>query len=172
MFTLAYTAHPINSIANTPVPTPAKSESGLQRQGTYTVKVLERRLESRTEFPNANPSLADKSGVDSVQDSPLAKRADPRRVPFTPRDQSRLLRLRQDPSVVSLLNMYDDKGRISSTAFSNTPPSSAPLDELPGRQPIKRSGSTLRQLLGEPTSEPGSENAVEGDISWAERFLG
>lgn len=165
------TAHPINSIANTPVPTPAKSGSSVHRRGTYTVKVLERKLESRTEFPNANPPLVNQTEPDPLQDSPLAKRSDSRRAPFTPRDQSRLLRLRQDPSVASLLNMYDDQGMISSTAFSNTPPAAAPLEDLPGRQPVKRSGSTLRQLLGEVVSGD-SANATEGDISWAERYLG
>ena len=135
--------------------------------------VLERKLESRTEFPNANPPFTDEKELDPIQDSPLAKRADPRRVPITPRDKSRLLRLRQDPSVASLLNMYDDNGRIISTAFSNTPPSStSAAEEVSGRQPVKRSGSTLRQLLGEPTSGGSSESALEGDISWAERYLG
>ncbi|KIP02294.1 hypothetical protein PHLGIDRAFT_130807 [Phlebiopsis gigantea 11061_1 CR5-6] len=163
--------HPINSVATTPAATPAKSEASVQRRGTYTVKVLERKLESRTEFPNANPPIPHDDEHDNLDDSPLAKRANSRHVPFTPRDESRLLRLRQDPSVVSLLNMYDDKGRISSTAFSNTPDTSAAEEELPGRQPVKRSGSTLRQLLGEPSSED-REEAAEGDISWAERYLG
>lgn len=162
-------ALPVNSATHTPVPTPAKSESSVQRQGTYTVKVLGRKLEARTEFPNANTPLNTHEDRDVLQDSPLSKRANPRLVPITPKDQNRLLRLRQDPSVASLLTMYDNNGRISSTAFSNTPPSSAPLDELPGRQPVKRSGSTLRQLLGELEPE---ENAADGDISWAERYLG
>lgn len=132
--------------------------------------MLERKLESRTEFPNANPPIARHDEPSVLEDSPLAKRVNPRRVPFTPRDQGRLLRLRQDPSVASLLNMYDDKGCISATAFSNTPPNAAPLEELPGRQQVKRSGSTLRQLLGEPDVEDAG--AAEGDISWAERYLG
>lgn len=151
----------------------------MKRRGTYTVKVLERKLESRTEFPNANPPLHEappksKSTPPEIvsradQDTPLpAAKFEPRSVPFTPRDQSRLIRLRQDPSVASLLNMYDDKGRISSTAFSNTPVNNAPIH---GREPIKRSGSTLRQLLGEPDVGDIGE-AAEGDISWAERFLG
>ncbi|GJE90941.1 hypothetical protein PsYK624_070880 [Phanerochaete sordida] len=155
-------------VVPTPIPNPVKAECGAHRQGTYTVKVLERRLESRTEFPNANPPM-NNNGPDALEDSPLAKRVNPRRVPITPKDQSRLLRLRQDPSVVSLLTMYDDNGRISSTAFSNTPLPHGSLDDLPGRQPIKRSGSTLRQLLG---GAEGGDNTAEGDISWAERYLG
>ena len=170
-FTNPPTAHPINSVATTPAATPAKSETSIQRRGTYTVKVLERKLESRTEFPNANPPIPDDDEHDPLEDSPLSKRATTRNAPFTPRDKSRLLRLRQDPSVASLLNMYDDKGRISSTAFSNTPTAPAPAEELLGRQPVKRSGSTLRQLLGEPESAE-REEAAEGDISWAERYLG
>ncbi|KAF7793503.1 hypothetical protein EIP86_004615 [Pleurotus ostreatoroseus] len=171
--------HPINNVAHSPAVTPTKSTSSLQRRGTYTVKVLERRLESRTEFPHANPPLHE--GLPKSKSTPPevvnrrepvspspSSRFDPRTVPITPRDQSRILRLRQDPSVASLLNMYDDNGRIRSTAFSNSPVSNAPEH---GRQPIKRSGSTLRQLLGEPTHDEADE-AGEGDISWAERFLG
>lgn len=148
----------------------------MHRRGTYTVKVLERKLESRTEFPQANPrndSPIAKTGKQYTSDkadeeSPIPARLDPRSVPFTPRDQSRLVRLRQDPSVASLLNMYDDKGCISSNAFSNTPNTPAPIH---GREAIKRSGSTLRQLLGDP--DAAAENGVaEGDISWAERYLG
>lgn len=165
-------------MAHTPAATPTKSTSSVQRRGTYTVKVLERKLESCTELHHANPFKQGPPKSKSTPpervswaetDSPLpAARFDPCSVPFTPRDQSRVIRLRQDPSVASLLNMYDDNGRISSTAFSNTPVSNAPIH---GRQQIKRSGSTLRQLLGEPSPEEASETG-EGDISWAERFLG
>lgn len=168
----AIAAHPINSVANTPAASPAKSATSVQRRGTYTVRVLERKLESRTEFPNANPPIPERDDYDPLEDSPLRKRTlDPRHVPFTPRDQSRLLRLRQDPSVASLLNMYDDQGRISSTAFSNTPSAASPIHDLPGRQQIKRSGSTLRQLLGEPELVVEEDFGGEGDISWAERYL-
>ncbi|EKM50020.1 uncharacterized protein PHACADRAFT_264504 [Phanerochaete carnosa HHB-10118-sp] len=162
-------ALPPKSAAHTLVPGPAKPECSTQRYGSYTVKVLERKLESRTEFPNANPPLTTHEEPDILQDSPLTKRVNPCRIPITPKDKNRLLRLRQDPSVASLLNMYDDNGRINSKAFSNTPPPSPPSVELPGREPVKRSGSTLRQLLG--ASESG-ENVADGDISWAERYLG
>ena len=85
-----------------------------------------------------------------------------------------MLRLRLDPSVASLLDLYDEYGKLSSDAFSNSPPSS-PVKE--GRAQCRRNGSTLRQLLGAPTTsslssrhenDSGSEG---GDISWAERFL-
>ena len=107
-------AHPVNNVAQTPVATPAKSEASVQRRGTYTVRVLERKLESRTEFPNANPPFNSKEKPTLLEESPLAKRSKSHSLPFTPRDQSRLLRLRQDPSVASLLDMYDEKGQISS----------------------------------------------------------
>ena len=87
-------------------------------------------------------------------------------VPMTPRDKSRLLLLHQDPSVASLLNHYDDEGHINSTLFSNTP---SPRKE--GRVQRRRTGSTLRQLLGHPSS-PELRDSTEGDISWAEKFLG
>lgn len=87
-------------------------------------------------------------------------------VPITPRDKSRLLLLHQDPSVASLLNHYDNEGHLNSALFSNTP---SPQKE--GRVQRRRTGSTLRQLLGQPSS-PKIRDSVEGDISWAEKFLG
>src|ERR1700753_3028003 len=89
---------------------------------TYVVKVYERTVISRTEFPNAIPSLATptKERPKSVPlpitypDMPADESIGPsttKRPTITPKDQNRLLRLRQDPSVVSLLNMYDSDGR-------------------------------------------------------------
>lgn len=71
--------------------------------------------------------------------------------------------------------MYDNKGHIKSNAFSNTPPNTTPVQEI-GREQKKRNGSTLRELLGEPelprTLHRRNSSTFEGDISWAERFLG
>jgi hypothetical protein len=66
--------------------------------------------------------------------------------------------------------MYDEHGRIPAKAFSNSPPS----PQKQGRAQTQRSGSTLRQLLGNPPSliSRTGNDASEGDISWAERFLG
>lgn len=67
--------------------------------------------------------------------------------------------------------MYDDHGSLPSRAFSNSPPSDCPLVE--GRAQARRNGSTLRQLLGSPSLNSGTDtSSLEGDISWAERFLG
>ncbi|KAF5336038.1 hypothetical protein D9611_006444 [Ephemerocybe angulata] len=108
-------------------------------------------------------------------------------------NDSRTLKLRSEPSVVSLLSLYDDQGRLPEEAFSNdvsdhtTPTPKHRYHEVPmtteeedernqanpeglGRAQVKRSGSTLRQLLGVVGEKP--EDASEGDISWAERFLG
>ena len=44
-----------------------------------------------------------------------------------------------------------------------------------GRAQVQRSGSTLRQLLGGSEPAHGDHERTssnEGDISWAERFLG
>ena len=84
-----------------------------------------------------------------------------------------MIRLRLDPSVASLIDLYDEHGKLSSNAFSNSPPSS-PVKE--GRAQCRRNGSTLRQLLGAPTSSLNSRHGNDsgsegGDISWAERFL-
>ena len=147
----------------------------MKRSGTYTVKVLERVQHSLTEFPRANPSLPSRSNpqtphndryeTDDEEIYPKLKE-----VAFTPRDRSRMFTLRQDPSVASLLNMYDDHGCLDSAIFSNTPPTPAPI--LEGRPQNKHSGSTLRQLLGGLDEDGGLGNkTTEGDISWAERFL-
>lgn len=94
-------------------------------------------------------------------------------------DSSGVLRLRSDPSVASLLDLYDSHGCLSDEAFSNASPSppSTPVhrqEDEPrgtqtkeGRAQVRRNGSTLRQLLGSPAASSG-----DGDISWAERFLG
>ena len=99
-----------------------------------------------------------------------------KRPTITPRDQNRLLRLRQDPSVVSLLNMYDSYGCLDNKVFSNSPVKDGQSEEdqvyAVGRPQHQRRGSTLRQLMGKPESEaqPNSSRS-EGEISWAERFL-
>ncbi|KAI0676062.1 hypothetical protein C8Q78DRAFT_964293 [Trametes maxima] len=164
---------------------------GVQRSGTYVVKVHSRTTHSRTEFPRANPPPSPTKPSHRVEPkTPAQDRHDdhsddddddddgprgPRlkEVNFTPKDNSRIYALRQDPSVVSLLNMYDDKGCLDVHAFAATPPTPAPIStEFEGKQPRQRTGSTLRQLLGEP--QPGftaNSNITEGDISWAERFL-
>lgn len=182
------------TVATTPG-LPRSSTPGLQRNGTYVVKVHGRTTHSRTEFPHANPPISptkprrkqpqhleeldfDKLERPEAVDSDAGADAEdlerqPRlkEVNFTPRDTSRLYKLRRDPSVASLLNLYDDRGCLDSAIFENSPASPAPNSaSSEGREPTKRAGSTLRQLLGGP--EPAFlNNTAEGDISWAERFL-
>jgi hypothetical protein len=90
--------------------------------------------------------------------------------PVTPKDKNRLRMLRQDPSVASLLDIYDNKGRLDGNAFSNSPSAGEKEPFKDGRPQLKRGGSTLRQLLGNPESTSCTGSA-EGDISWAEGFL-
>ncbi|KAI6126429.1 hypothetical protein EV401DRAFT_2067808 [Pisolithus croceorrhizus] len=123
-------------------------------------------VHSRTEFPNAYPPT-DKLCTPKRSLTDSARRRS-KSVLITPRDHNRLLTLRQDPSVASLLNHYDDKGCLDSYIFSNTPPS--PHKE--GRVQRRRTGSTLRQLLGHPSSPELRDSSTDGDISWAEKFLG
>ncbi|KAI0794169.1 hypothetical protein C8Q74DRAFT_1193278 [Fomes fomentarius] len=176
------------TVATTPG-LPRSGTPGLQRSGTYVVKVHSRTTHSRTEFPRANPPISPtKPG--RKQPPPLGHSTDteldscsnhdeededrqPRlkEVNFTPKDTSRLYKLRRDPSVASLLNLYDDRGCLDSAIFENSPPTPAPISAFQeGREPNKRSGSTLRQLLG-ATETAFFNNTAEGDISWAERFL-
>ncbi|KAH9884784.1 hypothetical protein C8Q73DRAFT_660623 [Cubamyces lactineus] len=188
---------PLGQSPSTPSLSPSPSmltvatTPGVQRSGTYVVKVHGRTTHSRTEFPRANPPPSptkqsrtaepktpfhegptdDNDNDDDDEEEPRRPRL--KEVNFTPKDNSRIYALRQDPSVVSLLRMYDDKGCLGIDAFANTPPTPAPIsNDEEGRQPRPRTGSTLRQLLGEP--QPAymtNTNTTEGDISWAERFL-
>ncbi|KIM90494.1 hypothetical protein PILCRDRAFT_185278 [Piloderma croceum F 1598] len=157
------TAHPIQHVL--PISTASTScLPSLSQRGTYTVKIHPRTVHSRTEFPNANPHES-ATPKRSQHDSPRRRS---KSVPITPRDKSRLYGLRQDPSVISLLNLYDEHGCLNSKAFSNSPPS--PYHEKHAQ--VRRGGSTLRQLLGD-SSAPHAKNdgVLEGDISWAERHL-
>lgn len=159
---LASLAHPIDSV----IPPPKSSSTTLasiSARSTYSVTIHSRTVHSRTVFPNAYPDVSF-TPKRSLTDSPRRRS---KSVPITPRDTSRLQALRQDPSVASLLNHYDDQGHLNSALFSNTP---SPQKE--GRVQRRRTGSTLRQLLGHPSSPDLRSDSVEGDISWAEKFLG
>lgn len=105
---------------------------------------------------------------------------------FLTANDSRTIKMRTEPSVVSLVSLYNDQGQLPEEIFSNDVDNGATpkrryhkvkmVEEQEeehrvapeGRAQCKRSGSTLRQLLG-ASDVPG--DASEGDISWAERFL-
>lgn len=153
--------HPINNV----LPAPAASTATLgsiSQRNSYTVTVHSRTVHSRTEFPNAFPADSLATPRRNPNDS---ARCRSKSVPITPRDQNRLLRLRQDPSVASLLNVYDDNGCLDSRVFSNTPP----VAEAAGPLRRRRTGSTFRQLLTNPSSPELRDNS---DIEWAESVLG
>jgi hypothetical protein len=82
---------------------------------------------------------------------------------LAPSDESALGRLRRDPSVATLLDMYDADGALGAGAF-RAPASPAPTLPQLGRPQRERTGSTLRELLGDDDDA--------GDISWAEKLLG
>ena len=188
-----HTAHSVNDLLATPPLTPTPSlvtvatTPGLSRSGTYLVKVHSRTTHSRTEFPRANPpssptrprrkqaptpepeqhSPSDDDDDDEPEQQPRLKA-----VNFTPKDTSRLYKLRRDPSVASLLDLYDDHGCLDSNLFANDPPSPVPTSPATeGRASRPRTGSTFRQLLGAPEATFAVNNTAEGDLSWAERFL-
>ncbi|KAF9240707.1 hypothetical protein BU15DRAFT_73933 [Melanogaster broomeanus] len=156
--------HPINSVI--PPPTTSTVTLGsVSGRSTYSVTVHGRTVHTCTEFPNAYPAMDNVfTPKRSLTDS--ARRRS-KSVPITPRDKNRLLALRQDPSVVTLLSHYDNQGCLDSAIFSNTP---SPLKE--GRVQRRSTGSTLRQLLGHPSSPELRNSSFERDISWAEQFLG
>ncbi|PPQ63808.1 hypothetical protein CVT24_009803 [Panaeolus cyanescens] len=148
---------PANTVLSNPMSSSVSiASTTISQRGTYNVTVHQRKHHASTEFPNAN---RDKDKPSKENRNSLAAKED-----------SRILRLRSDPSVVSLIELYDDHGKIAADAFANDSTSSeVPINE--GRAQCKRSGSTLRQLLGFPTPVAGQDNS-EGDISWAERVLG
>ena len=158
-------AHPVNSLNQTPVASVSRSAS-VQTRRTYTVTIRDRKVEALTEFPNANPPINSPPRSSYDWDD----RSAPKLQPITPKDRNRLSMLRRDPSVASLLDMYDDKGRLDSTAFSNTPSAAEKECLNNGPAQLKRGGSTLRQLLGNPESA-NLTGSTEGDISWAEGIL-
>lgn len=154
-------AHPINSLLPTPASSAATTSSSSKRS-TYTVTVHGRTVHSRTEFPNAYPPMDSLATPKRNINDAARRRA--KSAPITPRDQNRLLRLRQDPSVASLLNIYDENGCLDSHVFSNSPL----VTENEGRLRRRRTASTFRQLLGHP-SNPDLRN--DSDIEWAESVL-
>ncbi|KAJ3848163.1 hypothetical protein EV368DRAFT_49857 [Lentinula lateritia] len=157
--TLPPLPHPINSAISTPTQSNASLPStSLARCGTYTVKVHPRQRHSSTEVPIANRGLVPEPKTPQSR----------RRAQTTGEDSTHLQGLRRDPSVASLLDLYDEHGHLPQEAFSNTPPRE-------GRPQKQRAGSTLRELLGEPENghhRYDTSSSLEGDISWAERFLG
>jgi len=161
-----YLAHPVNSLSQRPSAPPSRSAS-VQTRRTYTVTIRDRKVEATTEFPNANPPLDTPTHTSRPLDDPSGQASTLQ--PFTPKDQNRLRALRRDPSVASLLDMYDSKGRLDISVFSNTPPATE-KESLKGCAQLKRGGSTLRQLLGNPEST-NPDGSTEGDISWAEGYL-
>ncbi|TFK51814.1 hypothetical protein OE88DRAFT_1807737 [Heliocybe sulcata] len=164
--------HPINTLLSSPDPaSAAPSIRSASTAPSYSVRIIGRETIARTEFPNANPPVSNDAATTPKRDTrttPRRRLNSKKKAPVTPREQDRLLRLRQDPSVASLLNMYDDDGCLGSEAFSNTPREGTGCLSQ-GRNSVRRTGSTLRQLLGSPAHAKGES---EGDISWAERFLG
>jgi hypothetical protein len=150
---ILFIAHPINRVIQTPASSTISLDTdSLFQRGTYNVTVHRRRRHASTEFPHANRDLG---SIDNGEHGKLQ-----------PVEDSRLLGLRSDPSVVSLLELYDEHGRVANDAFAND--ESLPTQE--GHAQVRRNGSTLRQLLGGPSAKNGNDNS-EGDISWAERYL-
>jgi hypothetical protein len=164
-------AHPINDVLAQCMPkekapslraspsTLSLASSTLSRHSTFSVTVHGRQRHATTEFPNANGELGD--------GSPTPVKSKPKRAGANLVDGHHL-GLRSDPSVASLIELYDEHGRLPVETFSNSPPSGN--HERPQK---KRNGSTLRELLGAPDSLGSkTDTNLESDISWAERFLG
>ena len=156
-------AHPINNVIQTPAAsTVSLTSSNISHRGTYNVQVHKRKRHTSTEFPYANRHL---------DDLEVAQRT--RGATAPPKEHAHYLGLRTDPSVASLLELYDDNGRLPENLFSNSPPKLPSPEMKQGRAQTRRSGSTLRQLLGAGNKEKSDSNAdlTDSDISWAERFL-
>ncbi|KAG7444896.1 uncharacterized protein BT62DRAFT_987534 [Guyanagaster necrorhizus] len=154
--------HPIDNVLRTPTGSTCSFESGsLARRGTYSVTVY-----PRERHIGSSGYKSSTSAEEHV--TPRVGRSNH----STPLEDSQICRLRSDPSVASLLELYDKDGCIPSRAFADSPPSpESPSSPRESRAQCRRSGSTLRQLLGSPLPRSSDSEAFEGDISWAERFL-
>ncbi|TFK29726.1 hypothetical protein FA15DRAFT_288208 [Coprinopsis marcescibilis] len=164
--------HPINAVigAQAGASTVSIASTTLGSRSTYNVTVHKR--EQLTPSPCPTPERrSEKRNTESRKSKQYEDN-------HLNANESRVLRLRSDPSVISLVSLYDEHGRLPDAVFSNEHPSpEKPAPEKTERAQCKRSGSTLRMLLGAPASSVNSRrtsgdiSADEGDISWAERFL-
>ncbi len=155
-------AHPIDDVLRTPTESTCSLESAsLVRHGTYSVTVYPRERHTGS------------SGYKSTEEHVTPRAGRSNHSNHLPPDDSQIYRLRSDPSVASLLELYDKDGCIPARAFADSPPSPQSQSSPPreGRAQCRRSGSTLRQLLGSPVPKSSDSETFEGDISWAERFL-
>ncbi|KAF9047142.1 hypothetical protein BDZ89DRAFT_1176682 [Hymenopellis radicata] len=158
--------------------------SGSFSRGTYKVTVHQ-----KERYTGSTTSAYGSSNEDA--EDVVTPRARRQHLDAQPQDTTAVIRLRSDPSVASLLDLYDEHGRLPDQAFSNSfpsPPATPSKDTMStvdrptpsptqeGRAQCRRNGSTLRQLLGTPSApkkrDTHETSAFEGDISWAERFLG
>ncbi|KAK0238976.1 hypothetical protein EDD85DRAFT_951192 [Armillaria nabsnona] len=154
--------HPIDDVLRTPTESTCSLESAsLARHGTYSVTVYPRERHTGS------------SGYRSTEEHVTPRAGRSNHSNHLPPDDSQIYRLRSDPSVASLLELYDKDGCIPARAFADSPPSPQSQSSPPreGRAQCRRSGSTLRQLLGSPVPKSSDSETFEGDISWAERFL-
>lgn len=166
-------AHPIDRVLMTPT---GSSGSTSLRNSSYSKGSYKVTVHQKERYTGTTGSAYDSPSEHDVDDPITPK---PRRQ-RNEQDTSAVIRLRSDPSVASLLELYDNHGRLPEQAFSNTSPSPPPTPSqepaaaaVDGRAQTRRNGSTLRQLLGSPSTRQGNNTtACEGDISWAERFLG
>ncbi|KAG2011756.1 hypothetical protein CC2G_011839 [Coprinopsis cinerea AmutBmut pab1-1] len=161
-----------------PMPHPINDVVNLQAPSASTVSLVSATMGSKSGYNVTVHRRERQTSCESRKDAETPK-AKNRYSAHLNANDSRVLRLRSDPSVASLVSLYDEHGRLPEAAFSNSPPSSpkATSEEPIGRAQCKRSGSTLRQLLGAPAGTStargsGEFSGDEGDISWAERFLG
>lgn len=149
--------------------------------GTYSVTLRERTIHTpaTTLGPaTAYSSLSSKRSV-THEDYHVDNETSPKRaktfhesdevaidsdMSIAPFERSCIRDLRRDSNINTLLQLYDEHGHIDSGSFESP--------EKAGRPQTKRSGSTLRNLLGVPESGEGHNATWEHDISWAERILG
>lgn len=166
-------------------------------KSTYSVTIYKRQQIASTEFPNAYPPTtphrnngasrstpnllalpcgstgnltATTDNDDSSVTPTLLSVPDPLKYPVTPRDINRLGGLRSDPSIVSLVGMYDEKGKLNENAFANTPARTRKrksLKDVFDMKDLPKVGvheTTFKNLLG-----VDSDN--DADLSWAERYI-
>ena len=124
-------------------PSGSPSRSTVQSRGrTYSVKILGREVHTRSTTVDSNARTPARSSTGSLIDPVPA---------ITPHDEKRILRLRQDPSVASLLDMYDTHGQLDADAFTSSPVkrsnTSPPVMEKRMSRQEKRLSSDVQSVL-------------------------
>lgn len=134
--------------------------SSLLSSKSHSVPLLTMAMPTKQTNRTVHDWLIKKSSS-SVQPSEITSVLD------TPRDKGRLARLRRDPSVASLLDIYETDGTLKTTAFSNSPPVQRYHGPIISQKDKKTFGPAAEPRVGHKNKEP----PVLSDSSCVSQYL-